>query len=381
MNDELISRDQLIEIIAKKANITINKAKEIYECILNENPSFRKSEMNVVETVREKSVPIIGDTVIKEIRVTSQVPVKTIINKESIKPVEVKRELTIPLLEKKEVAKGIEVSKEKVVELIQTVEVMKPIEIIKEVPVEVIKTVEVIKEVEIIKEIPVEVIKEKEIIKEIEVIVEVPVEVIKEVEIIKEVIVEKEIPVEIIKEVIKEIEVIKEVPIEVIKEITVFKEVEIIKEIPIEIIREIEVVKSIDFESLKKMMGNLKTVEISKQVIGETRTSGEAKTVGRRTLEPDSKILKKSGSKKKKDDLKKVVGISLKIEKLLNKTGIKTFKKLSKTKTKELQEILDNAGPRYHMHDPNTWSKQAKMAHKGNWEELKMWQDELDGGK
>ena len=33
------------------------------------------------------------------------------------------------------------------------------------------------------------------------------------------------------------------------------------------------------------------------------------------------------------------------------------------------------------MADPTTWPKQAKMAAAGDWDALKKWQDELDGGK
>jgi large subunit ribosomal protein L21 len=32
-------------------------------------------------------------------------------------------------------------------------------------------------------------------------------------------------------------------------------------------------------------------------------------------------------------------------------------------------------------HDPETWPKQAGMAASGDWDGLKKWQDELDGGK
>jgi len=32
------------------------------------------------------------------------------------------------------------------------------------------------------------------------------------------------------------------------------------------------------------------------------------------------------------------------------------------------------------MHDPTTWPQQARFAADGNWDELKKWQDELDGG-
>ena len=32
------------------------------------------------------------------------------------------------------------------------------------------------------------------------------------------------------------------------------------------------------------------------------------------------------------------------------------------------------------MMKPATWPKQAKMAADGKWDELKKWQDEMDGG-
>ncbi|MEL6866401.1 MAG: hypothetical protein AAFP19_18395, partial [Bacteroidota bacterium] len=32
-------------------------------------------------------------------------------------------------------------------------------------------------------------------------------------------------------------------------------------------------------------------------------------------------------------------------------------------------------------HNPGTWAEQAAMAASGDWEKLKAWQDELDGGK
>ena len=41
----------------------------------------------------------------------------------------------------------------------------------------------------------------------------------------------------------------------------------------------------------------------------------------------------------------------------------------------------DEAGPRYRMHDPATWAKQAKMAAEAQWEELEAYQAKLDGGR
>jgi len=42
---------------------------------------------------------------------------------------------------------------------------------------------------------------------------------------------------------------------------------------------------------------------------------------------------------------------------------------------------LEAAGSQFKMHDPTTWPKQSQMAHEEKWDELKKWQDELDGGK
>jgi predicted flap endonuclease-1-like 5' DNA nuclease len=81
------------------------------------------------------------------------------------------------------------------------------------------------------------------------------------------------------------------------------------------------------------------------------------------------------------DDLKVVEGIGPKIEALLNDAGIMTFKQLSEATTEHLNEVLAAAGRRYQIHDPSTWARQALMAFDGQWDELKVWQDNLKGGK
>lgn len=81
------------------------------------------------------------------------------------------------------------------------------------------------------------------------------------------------------------------------------------------------------------------------------------------------------------DDLKIVEGIGPKIQELLNNHKIFTFKQLSNTTAEVLRDILDSAGPNYKIHDPGTWPRQALLAHEGKWDELKAWQDELQGGK
>jgi len=82
-----------------------------------------------------------------------------------------------------------------------------------------------------------------------------------------------------------------------------------------------------------------------------------------------------------KDDLKTVEGIGPKIEELLNVAGINTFSALENTAVDKLKGILADAGGRYKSHNPSTWPKQSGMAAAGKWDELKKWQDELDGGK
>lgn len=76
-----------------------------------------------------------------------------------------------------------------------------------------------------------------------------------------------------------------------------------------------------------------------------------------------------------------VEGVGPKIEGLLNEGGIHTWEDLANAPTEKVQAILDEAGPRYRMHDPATWAKQAKLAHEGQWEELEALQNRLDGGR
>ena len=92
-------------------------------------------------------------------------------------------------------------------------------------------------------------------------------------------------------------------------------------------------------------------------------------------------IAPKVASKPQKDDLKIVEGIGPKIEKLFNDAGIYSFAQLANSQPDKLKEILLGGGTRFQMHDPTTWPEQAAMARDGKWEELKKWQEKLDGGK
>jgi predicted flap endonuclease-1-like 5' DNA nuclease len=102
--------------------------------------------------------------------------------------------------------------------------------------------------------------------------------------------------------------------------------------------------------------------------------------------ETDSKVEKlliKMGVIKKwaQDDLKAVEGIGPKIESLLHNAGVKTWRELSLTPVDKIQAVLDAAGSRYKLADPGTWPKQAEMAADGRWDDLREYQDFLQGGK
>jgi len=82
-----------------------------------------------------------------------------------------------------------------------------------------------------------------------------------------------------------------------------------------------------------------------------------------------------------KDDLTKIEGIGSKIAQLLEAEGIVTFAALGKATGKKLKAILEAAGPKFQLHDPASWPKQAKLAAAAKWDELAALQEKLIGGK
>lgn len=338
----MIEKSKLIDKIIKQAKISKAAATTAYECILKENPAFRKQELKTVKAIKEVAVAVPGKLQVKEVKVKRDKVVKSQTTIEKIKKVPTKN--NVALYKKTEKIKTVEVIKEVPVEVIK--EVIKVVE--KEVFVvqnkEVIKIKEVKVEVpiikEIIKEVKVPVIKEviktvevpviKEVIKTIEVpvikvetkIVEVEVPVIKEVTkivevkvpVIKEVIKEVEVPV--VNDVIKEVEVAivqenfkevtKEIPIiqkeEVVKlekvkdKVVVekvtekIKPIEVIKEKAVPVVKEIEVMKEVEKEipvPVLKVETEIKEVEVIKEipVIVEKPTLKEVKVVEKEPVE------------------------------------------------------------------------------------------------
>ncbi|QHI37182.1 50S ribosomal protein L21 [Kordia antarctica] len=91
-----------------------------------------------------------------------------------------------------------------------------------------------------------------------------------------------------------------------------------------------------------------------------------------------AKPVAKKTSTAKGDDLKKIEGIGPKIASTLTEAGISTYAELAKAEPAKISEII--SGVRGN-HVTDTWPAQAQLAADGKWDELKKWQDELDGGK
>lgn len=104
---------------------------------------------------------------------------------------------------------------------------------------------------------------------------------------------------------------------------------------------------------------------------GEEKVAEKAEVVKEEKPKAEEKVAKS-------DDLKKVEGIGPKIEETLKAAGISTFAQLATTEVEKITEIIAEVRGN---HVPDTWPQQAGLAAEGKWEELKKWQDELDGGK
>jgi predicted flap endonuclease-1-like 5' DNA nuclease len=100
-------------------------------------------------------------------------------------------------------------------------------------------------------------------------------------------------------------------------------------------------------------------------------------------VKADAEALAKARASRaaKADNLEKIEGIGPKIAKLLNADGIMTFAQLAEAPLEQLKAILSNAGPRFAIHDPSTWSEQASLAAKGEWDKFKALTDALQGGR
>lgn len=93
-----------------------------------------------------------------------------------------------------------------------------------------------------------------------------------------------------------------------------------------------------------------------------------------------AKAAPKADAKKstaKADDLKKIEGIGPKIAETLVEAGIATYADLAKATSEQIATIIADVRGN---HVTDTWPAQAQLAADGKWDELKEWQDKLDGG-
>lgn len=127
-----------------------------------------------------------------------------------------------------------------------------------------------------------------------------------------------------------------------------------------------------------------KTTAAKKTTTARKTTATAKKATTRKTTPAKSTTTSKTVVARRvatNDDLKVIEGIGPKIAEHLNNAGIKTFAALGRATITKLKGILEQAGPRYKMHVPNSWPKQAKLAAAGKWDALQKLQDELSGGK
>lgn len=116
-------------------------------------------------------------------------------------------------------------------------------------------------------------------------------------------------------------------------------------------------------------------------VIESIAASGAKKAAPAKAEKKAEPAAPKAEAKKatgKADDLKKVEGIGPKIAETLAAAGITTFAELANTDAAKISEIIAEVRGN---HVTDTWPAQAKLAAEGKWDELKKWQDELNGGK
>jgi predicted flap endonuclease-1-like 5' DNA nuclease len=180
---------------------------------------------------------------------------------------------------------------------------------------------------------------------------------------------------------VKKVKVEKPVKAAKVEKVKVEKPVKAVK---VEKVKAEKPVKTVKVEKVK-VEKPVKAAKVEKVKVGKpvevVRSTQVVKPTAKGTPVLAAKKAADTEGGTKADDLKRIEGIGPKIEEILNAAGIKTFKKLATTPAETVKGMLEGAGKRFQMHDPKTWSKQAKLAADGKWEELEKLQDELKGGK
>jgi len=139
-------------------------------------------------------------------------------------------------------------------------------------------------------------------------------------------------------------------------------------------------------KSVKKVVAKTKAKAPKVKVASKRKATATTKrkvTAKRKATAPTKRKVTGKGKIRtvKADNLRLIEGVGPKLETILLKNGIITFNDLATTKVATLRTILEKAGPRYNMHNPTTWAKQARFAAKGKMTELKKYQATLNNKK
>jgi len=127
--------------------------------------------------------------------------------------------------------------------------------------------------------------------------------------------------------------------------------------------------------------GMINTVSYLLNVVpGQTKEAVAKPSKASKPTVAAGSVPKKYLTKLGADDLTVVEGIGPKICEILNAAGIVSFKDLASAKLDKLQALLKAAGSRYALANPGTWSEQADLLAKGQYEAFEKLTAELDGG-
>jgi len=126
---------------------------------------------------------------------------------------------------------------------------------------------------------------------------------------------------------------------------------------------------------------NGKKAEPKVEAKAEPKAQAKVEPTVEAKAEPKAEPKAKAAPKAKADDLTKIEGVGPKIAELLVAAGLNSFAAVAASDADAIKAILEEGGSQFNAHDPSTWTQQAQMAADGKWDELKAWQDALDGGK
>src|SRR5690606_14967442 len=108
------------------------------------------------------------------------------------------------------------------------------------------------------------------------------------------------------------------------------------------------------------------------------KVAAKAEAPAKEAAQP-AKESKKAAAKA--DDLTLIEGVGPKIAEVFANAGVVSFADVAAKSAEDLKAILAEAGDQFNTAVTDTWPEQAQLAADGKLDELKKWQDELDGGK